>query len=96
LTIDDKFQYGQKNAQGDMRFVVYHEKSRKPFQVHLSVGNDAEPPLTVAQHRFIETSIASLAANVSAKIAGVFGYGTVADVAKTLANNYVGDYLHTF
>lgn len=25
-------QYGQKNAQGEMRFVVYHDKERKPFQ----------------------------------------------------------------
>ena len=79
-----------------MRFVVYHDKNRKPYQVHLPVWNDTEPPLTVAQHRFIETSIASLAANVSAKIAGVFGYGNIADVAKTLANNYIGDYLHDF
>ena len=48
------------------------------------------------QHRFIETSIGSLAANVSAKIAGAFGYSNIADTAKTLASNYIGDYLHTF
>ena len=33
LTLDDKSQYGQKNAAGDMRFVVYHDKGRKPYQV---------------------------------------------------------------
>jgi len=33
LTIDEKCQYGQKNGQGDMRFVVYHDKGRKPYQV---------------------------------------------------------------
>ena len=33
LTVDDKLQYGQKNAQGDMRFVVYHDKGRKLYQV---------------------------------------------------------------
>ncbi|KAK7451212.1 hypothetical protein VKT23_012549 [Stygiomarasmius scandens] len=32
VTITDKFQYGQKNAQGDFRFVVYHDMSRKPYQ----------------------------------------------------------------
>ncbi|KAJ2930338.1 hypothetical protein H1R20_g6791, partial [Candolleomyces eurysporus] len=24
--------YGQKNAEGDLRFVVYHDKERKPYQ----------------------------------------------------------------
>jgi hypothetical protein len=33
LTIGDAFQYGQKNAAGDGRFVVYHNKDNKPFQV---------------------------------------------------------------
>ncbi|KAK7447736.1 hypothetical protein VKT23_013992 [Stygiomarasmius scandens] len=32
VTVTDKFQYGQKNAQGDFRFVVYHDTSRKPYQ----------------------------------------------------------------
>ncbi|THU81252.1 hypothetical protein K435DRAFT_629348, partial [Dendrothele bispora CBS 962.96] len=32
VTITEKFQYGQKNAQGDFRFVVYHDTSRKPYQ----------------------------------------------------------------
>ena len=25
-------QYGQKNAKGDMRFIVYHDKEREPYQ----------------------------------------------------------------
>lgn len=33
VKVTDKFQYGQKNASGDLRFLVYHDKSRKPFQV---------------------------------------------------------------
>ena len=37
LTVDDKSQYGQKNKEGEMRFVVYHDKGRKPYQVPLSV-----------------------------------------------------------
>ncbi|THV05865.1 hypothetical protein K435DRAFT_849612 [Dendrothele bispora CBS 962.96] len=32
VTITDKFQYGQKNDQGEFRFVVYHDTSRKPYQ----------------------------------------------------------------
>ncbi|RXW19814.1 hypothetical protein EST38_g6026 [Candolleomyces aberdarensis] len=32
LRVDSKLQYGQKNADGDLRFVVYHDKERRPFQ----------------------------------------------------------------
>ncbi|KAG8930983.1 hypothetical protein FRC02_003404 [Tulasnella sp. 418] len=32
LTIDNKLQYGQKNKIGEQRFIVYHDKERKPFQ----------------------------------------------------------------
>lgn len=32
-TITDKFQYGQKNKEGANRFVVFHDTSRKPYQV---------------------------------------------------------------
>jgi hypothetical protein len=31
--MDSKMQYGQKNEEGENRFVVYHDTSRKPFQV---------------------------------------------------------------
>jgi hypothetical protein len=33
MKLDDKFRYGQKNASGELRFVVYHDKERKPYQV---------------------------------------------------------------
>jgi hypothetical protein len=32
LTINDKFQYGQQNAAGEKRFVVYHDTEHKPYQ----------------------------------------------------------------
>ncbi|KDQ52915.1 hypothetical protein JAAARDRAFT_210337 [Jaapia argillacea MUCL 33604] len=32
VQISDKFQYGQKNEAGDLRFVVYHDLGNKPFQ----------------------------------------------------------------
>lgn len=32
LKVDDKVRYGQKNAQGEARFIVYHDTSRNPYQ----------------------------------------------------------------
>ncbi|KAK1220603.1 hypothetical protein PQX77_016626 [Marasmius sp. AFHP31] len=32
VTISDRHQYGQKNKQGDNRWVAFHDKSRKPYQ----------------------------------------------------------------
>ncbi|KAG8719237.1 hypothetical protein FRC09_011450 [Ceratobasidium sp. 395] len=32
LKVDDKTRYGQKNAKGEARFIVYHDTSRNPFQ----------------------------------------------------------------
>ena len=39
-------QYGQKNAQGDLRFIVYHDKERKPYQhrfVETALGSLVAP-----------------------------------------------------
>ncbi|EKM50972.1 uncharacterized protein PHACADRAFT_199799, partial [Phanerochaete carnosa HHB-10118-sp] len=67
VTIDDRFQYGQKNKNGDARFVVYHDKGRKQYQ-----------------HRFIESGLTSVGTEVAVKIAGVFGYGAEANIAKVV------------
>ncbi|KZT53180.1 hypothetical protein CALCODRAFT_511596 [Calocera cornea HHB12733] len=32
IRVDDRFQYGQKNKAGDGRFLVWHDKSRRPYQ----------------------------------------------------------------
>ncbi|KAJ7264109.1 hypothetical protein B0H12DRAFT_1068887 [Mycena haematopus] len=32
MRVDDKLQYGQKNGDGELRFVVYHDKEHKPYQ----------------------------------------------------------------
>lgn len=32
IRIDSNIQYGQKNAQGELRFLVYYDKGRKPYQ----------------------------------------------------------------
>ncbi|KAJ7862429.1 hypothetical protein B0H13DRAFT_1900078 [Mycena leptocephala] len=37
-----RLQYGQKNAQGELRFIVYHDKERKPYQhrfIETAVGS---------------------------------------------------------
>ena len=33
VKLDSNFQYGQKNAEGELRFVVYHDQEHKPYQV---------------------------------------------------------------
>lgn len=37
MRLDNNFQYGQKNAEGELRFVVYHDEERKPYQVRSKV-----------------------------------------------------------
>jgi len=32
MKLDNNFQYGQKNPEGELRFVVYHDEERKPYQ----------------------------------------------------------------
>lgn len=48
------------------------------------------------QHRFIESSLESVGTEVATKIAGVFGYGAEANIAKVVGEGMIGDYLHTF
>ncbi|KAI0258577.1 hypothetical protein BC834DRAFT_847282 [Gloeopeniophorella convolvens] len=47
------------------------------------------------QHRFV-SSIGSTAAGVAQKIAGLFGYASVADIVANAAKAFIGDYLHNF
>lgn len=35
VEISDRFQYGQKNKNGDGRWVALHDKDNKPYQVCL-------------------------------------------------------------
>ena len=39
IKVDDRFQYGQKNAAGEKRFIVYHDKARKPYQVSMGTSD---------------------------------------------------------
>ncbi|KAF5010431.1 hypothetical protein FDECE_3400 [Fusarium decemcellulare] len=38
VPITDRFQYGQKNAQGEKRWLVLHDKNNKPYQVREIIG----------------------------------------------------------
>ena len=96
--MNDLFQYGQKNAQGDLRFIVLHDKGRKPFQVRdiTCVGSQILATDRYQQHRFMETALGSMAGKKANEIAGALGAGDIAGNALNFAKNYVGDYLHTF
>lgn len=80
LRIDSNMQYGQKNIQGELRFLVYHDKDRKPYQhrfIETALGSAA----------------AGKAQEVAKQFLGEGGIaGSVADLAK----NFVGDYLRSF
>lgn len=81
LRIDSNMQYGQKNIQGELRFLVYHDKERKPYQhrfIETALGSAA----------------AGKAQEVAKQFLGEAGgiAGSVADLAK----NFVGDFLRTF
>ncbi|KAJ7779478.1 hypothetical protein DFH07DRAFT_950539 [Mycena maculata] len=45
LKVNDRLQYGQKNTEGELRFIVYHDKERKPYQhrfIETAVGSATE------------------------------------------------------
>jgi hypothetical protein len=49
LKVDSRLQYGQKNAQGELRFLVFHDEERKPYQVNLFLNwLDDEAKVVVA------------------------------------------------
>ncbi|RSL74470.1 hypothetical protein CEP52_013151 [Fusarium oligoseptatum] len=52
IPITDRFQYGQKNASGEKRFLVLHDKNNKPYQHRFLVttiqGTAAEWAKTLA------------------------------------------------
>lgn len=48
VSISDRFQYGQKNKNGDGRWVALHDKDNKPYQVSSSsVHHNPETLLTL-------------------------------------------------
>ncbi|KAG9605512.1 hypothetical protein KCU97_g485, partial [Aureobasidium melanogenum] len=70
IKVDDKIQYGQKNAQGELRFVVYHDKERKRYQhrfIETALGSAAAGKASELAKGFgfgdIAGGIASIAKN---------------------------------
>ncbi|KAF3764070.1 hypothetical protein M406DRAFT_356417 [Cryphonectria parasitica EP155] len=84
VKIDGRFQYGQKNGQGENRFVIYHDKERKPYQ-HRFIETA------------VLSTLAKSGEGAADKVCGVFGLpaGSAANVTDTV-KCYIGDYLHTF
>ena len=42
ITVDDSFQYGQKDKTGEGRWLVFHDKKNKIFQVCLYLRNSTQ------------------------------------------------------
>ncbi|GAB7354329.1 hypothetical protein MBLNU459_g4842t2 [Dothideomycetes sp. NU459] len=70
IKVDGRLQYGQKNAQGELRFVVYHDKERRPFQhrfIETALGSAAAGKATELAKGFglgdVAGSVAAIAAN---------------------------------
>ncbi|KAF9047940.1 hypothetical protein BJ165DRAFT_1403561 [Panaeolus papilionaceus] len=49
LKVNNILQYGQKNVAGEGRFVVYHDKQRRPYQHRFTDAAADSAPGTVAQ-----------------------------------------------
>ena len=76
LKIDGSMQYGQKNAQGEMRFLVLHDQERKPFQhrfLETALGSTGAAKAKEIAEKFGQGAIA----------------GTVTDLAKNFVGDYL-------
>ncbi|KAK4197963.1 hypothetical protein QBC40DRAFT_341586 [Triangularia verruculosa] len=83
VKVDDKFQFGQKNAQGENRFVVFHDKERKPYQ-HRFIETA------------VLSTLAKSGEEAANKVLGNFGLGGAAASVADAAKAYIGDYLRNF
>jgi len=45
IVVDDSFQYGQEVKDGTRRWLCYHNKDNKPYQVSKYAANDISPRL---------------------------------------------------
>ena len=76
---------------------MFHDKSRKPYQVCRRGGVGwGGWLLTGVQHRFIVTTLQGNAAQWAVGLATTLGYGQLADSVARLGSSFVGDYLHDF
>ena len=96
MKVDGKLQYGQKNAQGELQFVVYHDKECKPYQVRQHSFKTVLVSDIGFQHHFIETAVGSATAGKAQEMAKAFGFGAAGDQFMGHLRCIVGDYLYTF
>ncbi|KAF5540159.1 hypothetical protein FMEXI_8610 [Fusarium mexicanum] len=80
VSITDRFQYGEKNRNGDGRWVALHDRDNKPFQHRFMI---------------VTTQAQNLSA-LAKKLAGSIGAGEIAEQVHKLGGGYIGDYLRTF
>ncbi|KAK3390627.1 hypothetical protein B0H63DRAFT_446727 [Podospora didyma] len=83
LKVNDKLQYGQKNAEGENRFIVFHDKERKPYQ-HRFIETA------------VLSALAKSGEEAAGKVLTGFGLSGAASAVVDTVKAYVGDYLHTF
>ena len=66
-------QYGQKNAQGELRFLVYHDQEREPFQhrfIELALGSLMSTKAKAVAEKLGQGSIAGNASDIAKNFVG--------------------------
>ena len=97
VSINDEWQFGQKNKEGANRWVVLHDKGRKPYQVSfLQSALDFRLLTHGVQHRFVATTLLSTGGELAAKLAQNLGYAIVSGIGESVLKAAFGDYLHNF
>ncbi|KAK3689834.1 hypothetical protein B0T22DRAFT_491191 [Podospora appendiculata] len=84
ITVDERFQFGQKNAQGEARFLVLHDKTRTPYQ-HRFIETA------------VASALSRQGEGVADKVLAFFALpkGTASTITDTV-KAYIGDYLRNF
>ncbi|KAA8895560.1 hypothetical protein FN846DRAFT_911624 [Sphaerosporella brunnea] len=78
VTVDEHFQYGQKNKEGECRFLVYHKKGRKPFQhrfIPTAIGSNAAEWRNKLAHNLGHGSLADQISSAVKKFVGDYLHG---------------------
>lgn len=98
VRVDDRFQFGQKNAQGEARFLVWHDKSRSPFQVRLpAFAALAGFSLTSrSQHRFVQGAAVAFSNKGAQWVTKIPTWGDMVKQGMDQIKGLIGDPLRNF
>ena len=98
VKVDNHFQYGQQNKNGDNRWLVLQDKSNKMFQVRKSYSHQSRDgeKLNALQHRFIVATVQGKAAGWAKAMATSAGAGKIAESINGVGSSFVGNPLHDF